>query len=147
MVICHGNVCRSPYAAAALRRSLATSSPAVRVESAGFIGPDRAPPPEALASAADRGSDMSDHRSQLITPELLDASDLILVMNPAQAVAIAEKRPGAAGRVLVLGDLDPRPFALAEIDDPWDKPKSEFDACYDRIDRCVALLVRAAFPA
>ena len=52
LFICHGNICRSPYAAAAARRLLPES---VAVESAGFIGPDRPSPPEAVAVAAERG--------------------------------------------------------------------------------------------
>jgi hypothetical protein len=40
LLVCHGNVMRSPYAEAVLRRALGAGS-RVRVASAGFIGPDR----------------------------------------------------------------------------------------------------------
>ena len=39
LVICHGNICRSPFAAAVLRARLAGTG--VCVESAGFFGPGR----------------------------------------------------------------------------------------------------------
>ena len=49
LVICHGNICRSPFAAALLSRELAPYG--VPVASAGFIGAGRPAPPEALAAA------------------------------------------------------------------------------------------------
>ncbi len=48
MMLCLGNICRSPYAA----RALSIVAPDVRVDSAGFIGPGR-PPPEIALSAFD----------------------------------------------------------------------------------------------
>ena len=50
----------------------------------GFIGPDRPSPPEAVAIAAERGVDLSGHRSQVVTAEILRDADLVLVMNRAQ---------------------------------------------------------------
>src|SRR6267142_6184317 len=49
LVVCHGNICRSPVAAALLARELASLD--VEVQSAGFIGFDRPPPAEAVAAA------------------------------------------------------------------------------------------------
>src|SRR2546425_10349935 len=48
LFVCHGNICRSPFAAAVLRRVIH----GVRVDSAGFLGPGRPSPPEAVAPAA-----------------------------------------------------------------------------------------------
>src|SRR6266480_5816007 len=48
LVICHGNICRSPFAAALLARELAPHG--IPVTSAGFIGAGRPAPPEALRS-------------------------------------------------------------------------------------------------
>ena len=43
LVLCNGNIFRSPFAAAVLRRTVGSSG--IRVESAGFIGPGRPSPP------------------------------------------------------------------------------------------------------
>src|SRR5690348_16475483 len=68
LVLCHGNICRSPYAAHALVRALpGPARAAFPVDSAGFIGPDRSSPPQALDAAARVGVDLSQHRSKLIT--------------------------------------------------------------------------------
>jgi len=59
LLVCHGNLCRSPYAAARLGKLLPPPLAAkVRVDSAGFLGPDRPPPLAAVAVAGARGVDL-----------------------------------------------------------------------------------------
>src|SRR5712692_6786997 len=67
LVVCHGNICRSPYAAAVLGGLLHQGRDR-DVVSAGFIGPDRPAPPEAVSVARARGVDLSRHRSRLLLP-------------------------------------------------------------------------------
>ncbi|PYP07732.1 MAG: hypothetical protein DMD59_14365 [Gemmatimonadetes bacterium] len=47
LAVCHGNICRSPFAAALLGRELAGFG--IAVQSAGFLGFNRPPPAEAMA--------------------------------------------------------------------------------------------------
>src|SRR5258708_38417595 len=68
LVVCHGNICRSPVAAALLARELAVHG--ITVQSAGFLGFNRPSPPNALAAAVRHGLDLTDHRSRLVTVEL-----------------------------------------------------------------------------
>ena len=66
LVICNGNIFRSPFAAAVLRRALELRGLGrVRVDSAGFAGPGRPTPADAVAAAARRAIDLSRHASQL----------------------------------------------------------------------------------
>lgn len=143
LFVCHGNVCRSPFAAAALSSSLETvDSELMAIGSAGFIGPDRSPPPEALAAARRLGQEISTHRSRLVTSENLRAADLIVVMAPNQARGIRNRVRETPTQVVVLGDLDPLPIRRRTILDPWSGSATEFDLSYGRISRCVAELVR-----
>ena len=137
LFVCDGNMCRSPYAAAVARRLL---PPAIRVESAGFIGADRTSPPEAVAVAAERGLDLAPHRSRLLATEDLRDSDLILVMDRRQRRRLVGGRPQLAARVELLGDLDPLPISRRGVPDPVEQPADVFRACFDRIDRCVGAL-------
>lgn len=142
LVVCHGNICRSPFAAALLRQALGPAG--VRVDSAGFVRPDRPAPPEAVAAAARRGVDLADHRSRLLTPDLARAADLIVVMDPLQQRHMRE-RFGRAD-VIVLGDLDPAPpegGRVRTMPDPIGQGSAVFEASYARIERCVAGLVSA----
>jgi protein-tyrosine-phosphatase len=137
LFVCHGNICRSPYAAAVARRLLPAT---VAVESAGFVGPDRPSPPEAVAVAAERGIDLAPHRSQLLEVDHVREVDLVIVMDDKQRNRLHSARHGLRGRVVLLGDLDPEPATRRTIPDPVDQPAEVFRACYDRIDRCVGAL-------
>jgi protein-tyrosine phosphatase len=142
LFVCHGNICRSPFAAAAFVRSCpARITNSIKVASAGFIGPDRPAPSKALAAASRRGVDISSHRSALVTLEAVQASDLVVVMSEEQERDI-RARVSPSTLVLVLGDLDPLPASRRTILDPWGAPDAAFDASYDRIERCVRELAR-----
>jgi protein-tyrosine-phosphatase len=143
LVVCHGNICRSPFAAGLLRRELRGRG--IRVESAGFVGFDRPPPAEALAAAARRGIDLSGHRSRPLARA--PAADLVVVMDAAQARAVCDRFGCSPGAVVVLGDLDPERIATREILDPVSQPLEAFDACYARIERCARALAHALAPA
>jgi protein-tyrosine phosphatase len=140
LFVCHGNVCRSPYAEFAFRNALSSvESRMVRVGSAGFIGPGRQPPSQALAAAARRGVDMRSHSSELIQNSALRDAALVVVMSAQQARALRRGGRPRTG-ILVLGDLDPQAISRRTIEDPWNKDASVFDDCYARIDRCVQRL-------
>lgn len=143
LFVCHGNVCRSPYAEAVFARAMdARGDGSMVVASAGFIGPGRTPPDTALAAAERRGIDVSNHRSRLLTPEIVGASDVVVVMNVDQAAAIWSQY-GRDVHVLILGDLDPMPIETRTVRDPWGCTPDVFDTVFDRIDRCIAELVLA----
>lgn len=142
LFVCQGNVCRSPFAEVQFRRDIARANPLpFETTSAGFIGPDRSPPSEALAAAARRGLDLTSHRSKLLTRDLVFGATLVVVMSAQQERALCRQFGGRVPRILVLGDLDPLPIHARTIRDPWNCSAEVFDDCYDRIDRCIRALV------
>ena len=149
LFLCHGNVCRSPFAAALFARETARSGQAtIETKSAGFVGPDRQSPENALVVAEQRyGLDMSAHRSVLVTAGDVAESDIVVVMSAAQARRVRRDFPGLSAIVVVLGDLDPDAIAKRTILDPWDGDRAKFEASYDRVERCVGELVRLTIGA
>ena len=141
LVVCHGNVCRSPFAAALLRPAFVGNG--VRVDSAGFMGPGRPSPPAAVAVAARYGVDLGAHRSELLTPNRARAAHLVVVMDPAQRREVCDRFGRARRDVLVLGDLDPERVETRTIRDPVERPPAVFEQTYARIERCVRELARA----
>jgi protein-tyrosine phosphatase len=142
VVLCLGNINRSAYAEGLLRARLAGVG-APTVISAGFIGPGRPSPPEAVALATQRGINLSSHRSQLVTREILRGADLVLVMNATQRRAVLNDHGFPhLGRVVVLGDLDPVNPGRREIRDPYDQARVVYETSFGRIERCVGMLVR-----
>ena len=140
LFVCLGNICRSPYAEWSLRARLGDSP--VRLRSAGFIGPGRAPPEEALDSARDRGIEHQTHCSQLVTRELAEWADAIFVFQSAHAKRLRDVQVPASTPVILLGDLDPVWGGRREIGDPWGGPGIAFSQTFERIDRCLGTLQR-----
>ena len=138
IILCLGNICRSPYAEMALIRAL--NDRAFRVTSGGFIGPDRPSPREAQSAAATLGIDLSRHCSKIATADMFENHDLIVVMEPAQRRTVVASFGVTAHRVIVLGDLDPLPIQRRTIDDPYGGSEQAFINCYERIERCVQAL-------
>ena len=146
LFVCHGNLCRSPYAAGAFRRLVSPAIAAhVRVDSVGFVGAGRAAPAVAIAAAAARQIDLSMHRSRMLTAQRVEDADVIVVMEPPQGRAVTAGYGPLLAPIIVMGDLDPLRFATRTIHDPIDQPRAVFDAVYDRIDRCLASWVRLWF--
>jgi protein-tyrosine-phosphatase len=144
LVLCSGNVFRSPFAAAVLQRELRLrGAGTVRVESAGFAAPGRRSPPHAIAAAARRGVDLAGHSSQLVVADLARAADLIVVMEELQRRSVCERFGRSARDVVLLGDLDPAPVTSRAIEDPVEQGPEVCERAYTRIERCVKVLATA----
>lgn len=143
LFVCQGNICRSPYAAAAFDRTLpAHLHDRYAIRSGGFIGPGRASPATAVAVASTAGIDLSRHVSTLLPHTLPETPTLVIVMDADQARRV-QARYGRRRPVIVqLGDLDPDPIDRRHVADPIDRPESVFRSTYDRIRRCTAELSR-----
>lgn len=137
LVVCAGNVCRSPYLEAVLRREL----PHIRIASAGFVGFDRGVPEHALKAAARRGVDLSKFRSRVLELQRARTADLIVVMDQRQARYLNELAGIPRRRIIIAGDLDPTVSSSREIEDPWQQSADVFESTFDRLDRCAATLV------
>lgn len=138
LMICQGNICRSPFAARILARAFPPRT--INIISAGLMGPGRPSPSTALEVAARRGVDLTTHRSRLVTPDLLARADLVIVMDGRQRAVLLHDYRVPADRLLVLGDMDPDPITARTILDPIDRPAEDFERTYARIERCVEVL-------
>jgi protein-tyrosine phosphatase len=108
LVVCSGNICRSPIAEGLLRRALqgrlADDAPAVG--SAGTIAMQGAPAmPESVEAARERGVDIRSHAARRLTPALIDDADLIVGMAAEHREAVGHLAPGASARTFTLKEL------------------------------------------
>ena len=108
LVVCTGNVCRSPMAEgflrAALERRFGHAAPAV--SSAGTAGWEGSGAmDEAIEAAAERGVDISDHVARRLVPGMASAADLVVCMAAEHRDAISANEPAAAPRAFTLKEL------------------------------------------
>ncbi len=142
LVVCVGNICRSPFAEGRLNVHLADRGiDGVRVRSADLLGVGVPSPKHAVAAARARGVDLREHRSVPVNGERLGRDELVLVMDPRQSRSIRRLSGVPRRQVVILGDLDPAPIELQAIPDPLHHPLEIFESCYDRLDRCVEQMV------
>jgi protein-tyrosine-phosphatase len=140
--VCYGNICRSPYAELRMRELGRRNGGGLSVSSAGFYGPGRPSPDRARDVARRRGVDLTAHRSRSLSDVPLERT-LVVVMERWHARAARRQNPIPAQRLVVLGDLDPVREGSRTIADPYGMDEAVFDACFDRIDRCVDVLAAA----
>jgi protein-tyrosine-phosphatase len=119
LLVCTGNICRSPLAEALLLRTLKERGiEGVTVTSAGTGAWDGAPASEgAYLVGLERGLDLSGHRARLLTRELVEDADLILTMARHHRARVDEL--GGEGRVFVLGEYAGLEGDEAEVSDPF----------------------------
>jgi protein-tyrosine phosphatase len=130
LVVCEGNICRSPLACALLAREL----PHIRFSSAGTHartgeGADSLIAEMALA----RGLNLAGHVASLLTDERVRTADLILTMTKAQREQIEAAWPYARGKVFRLsGDEG------VDVVDPYRRHRAAFDLAFAQIEYGVA---------
>lgn len=78
LVLCHGNINRSPLCAQILKSS---GEGKFEIKSAGFVNPGRKASKKMRDAAAELGYNLEYHRSQLITKELVEWADLVILMD------------------------------------------------------------------
>lgn len=149
LMVCTGNICRSPTAQGVLERLAADAGMAGRlqVDSAGTHGYHVGEPPDARsqAHALRRGVDLSAQRARQLTAADFGEFDLVLVMDDAnQHAARALCPPGQRHKLRRLTDFCTRHRA-SEVPDPYYGGAAGFEAVLDLVeDACDGVLAALA---
>jgi protein-tyrosine phosphatase len=134
LVVCEGNICRSPMAEGLLAAAL----PAFRVRSAGLGALVGEPADKAaIQLMQDRGIDIGGHRALQVSRQLCVDSDIVLVMDRSQRQRLQGLYPEVRGRVFRLAEsLD------LDVPDPYRQPMAAFRTALSIIDEGVEQWLR-----
>jgi protein-tyrosine phosphatase len=138
LVVCTGNICRSPMAAYLLKHLLPeVLRDRVDIGSAGTyaLHGHRATEP-AVQVMAEAGIDLGSHRARQITGEMVRQAGLILVMERMHLDMVQRMRLWGKPRAKLLGEYGPRPES-PEIEDPYGLPLETYRACLNHIRPCI----------
>lgn len=142
LVVCTGNTCRTPMAVAILRERLSDTDIPAEVRSAGTQALDGAPAHfEAQAVARAAGLDLTDHRSQPLTPDLVRWADIVLGMSRRHVVAAREMDDAADVRLLT--EFDPAGAHDGGIVDPIGHSRDVYASVFDKLCDCLDTFVEA----
>lgn len=138
LMVCMGNICRSPTAEAVLRHRVQRAGLAARVEidSAGtYAGHVGSPPDErSIAHAARRGYDLTDQRARRVVAADFDSFDLLLAMDDDNLATLIERCPAERQqRVRRLMAFAPEGSPTA-VPDPYYGGAAGFEYVLDLIE-------------
>ena len=125
LVVCVGNICRSPMAEALLKQRY----PNKNIDSAG-VGALVGHPadPAALEIMNDQQLDVTNHVAKQIDESLARKADIIFTMSDGQTKWIEERWPFCRGKTFKLGHWKDK-----DIADPYKHEKSAFQTAYQDI--------------
>ena len=141
LVLCLGNICRSPFAERHLRQLLDKRGITdITIESAGFLQQNGRPTPEQFVEIA-RGFrvDLSTHKSKLVQPNQFDDADLILLMDLQNLRRLFVESPQNRHKAFLIGLL--ARCTQPEIPDPYLLSPAQVEASYQLLSTTCQNLV------
>ncbi len=132
LILCYGNIYRSPFVEHYLRSRLAGTDKDIEIKSAGFHHKENRESPEDYQSiVANSGVDLSPHRSVVVNQALLDWADKVIIMEGMQYKSTLLMDASLSDKLIWLGAFDSN--NPVEIPDPYGKSQSEVVAIVDRM--------------
>jgi protein-tyrosine phosphatase len=106
LIVCTGNILRSVIAESLLRSELPND---ILIESAGYPckRTGAKPLPAVRDVMREIGLDVSKHRAQRVTEEMIDRSELILIMTRRQKAKLSSAFPNASTKMRLIREFDP----------------------------------------
>ncbi|XOV67313.1 MAG: low molecular weight protein-tyrosine-phosphatase [Fluviicola sp.] len=144
LMVCLGNICRSPMADGLLRAKVAQEGLNVEVDSAGTSGyhSGEAPDPRMRATAKSKGVDIDDLTSRQFVQEDYDRFDLIYAMddsNRNNMLKLARNETDEQKVKLILNEI--YPGENMSVPDPYYGGDQGFQDVFDLLDRATDKII------
>ena len=135
LMVCLGNICRSPLAEGILQSKLPKDICLVDSAGTGNWHVGEAPDKRSIATAENHGLDISKQRCRQIEPSDFDTFDYIYVMdnsNYTNVLAIAPNEEVKSKVKVILNELNPN--RNQEVPDPYWGNLNDFEHVYQILD-------------
>jgi protein-tyrosine phosphatase len=138
VMVCTGNICRSPMAAGLLRHLMPPDLKGrISVSSAGTHAlHGHQPAPYAVEALARQGIDIRRHRARLIERTMIRRAGLILTMEQQHLSAVRRMLMWSKSHAKLLTDFGPLPRGT-EIPDPYGGPLESYLLCLEMMRPCI----------
>ncbi|MDO1511275.1 low molecular weight protein-tyrosine-phosphatase [Maribacter confluentis] len=140
LMVCLGNICRSPLAEGILQNKVANSQ--IKVDSAGTAGYHigNPPDPRSIKIAFDHGIDISKQRCRKFSISDFDRFDLIYAMDKSNyrtIIAQARNTEDSSKVRLILNEID---ATDREVPDPYYDSNDGFENVFQMIDEACEII-------
>lgn len=133
LVLCIGNICRSPIGEAIFASRLSTASSMISVSSAGINALVNYPADLISQELMlERGLDISGHLARQLTSDMAFRADIIFTMDLEQQKYVEKKFPSLRGRTHRLGK-----WSGFDVPDPFQRPRIIFEQALALIEQGV----------
>jgi len=131
LILCLGNICRSPIAHVMLQEMAKEQNLNLIVDSAGLTAMTGwAASPHSVALMQERQIPLDQHIAKQVTEALVKEADLILVMDDEQKRMLERKFHQACGKTFRIGH-----HSDFDVEDPYQKERAAFEACTRKIEQ------------
>ena len=143
LMVCLGNICRSPLAEGILKAKVDASH--IMVDSAGTSAfhQGELPDPRSISTAKKNGIDITDQRSRPFTKDDFKNFDLIYAMdnsNKTNILNLANSPEDRAKVKLILNEIDPQ--SNGDVPDPYYGGDNGFDHVYTMLDTACDIIAQ-----
>ncbi|MCW9024280.1 MAG: hypothetical protein OQK73_06325 [Gammaproteobacteria bacterium] len=137
MVICYGNIYRSPFVEQYLKKN--SQDKLLKIQSAGtYPKSNRSSPEKHILMSKEFGLDLAEHRSVVADEALLGWADIIVIMDRHNWTELEKYGETVTNKIVWLGSLS---GSNIEIKDPYGMIESEAMLILKKLEYCSAKLI------
>ncbi|WP_338471047.1 low molecular weight protein arginine phosphatase [Niallia sp. XMNu-256] len=133
LIVCTGNTCRSPIAESLLKHM---NLPGVKVKSAGTFASDGSEASTNTKNVLDENSIPHNHKSSMITENLVDWADFIFTMTSGHKATVISMFPQAQAKTYTLKEFAGMD-GIRDISDPFGGPVDVYRETYEEIKEAI----------
>lgn len=143
LMVCLGNICRSPLAEGILKSKIDTHTVFVDSAGTGHWHVGQLPDPRSIEIAKNHGIDLTNQRGRQFTQKDFEDFDFIFVMdasNKENVLQLAKNTSEAKKVQLILDEIFP--FENVDVPDPYYGGDQGFESVYQMLDQACEEIVK-----